>query len=136
TNSIADAYAREMPQLPEDEGPPPDLEDLISKEDAQKLFINPRPIGEGAVGTVYVATDVRTNTQVALKKLKVNDKTTKFIVGEISMMQKNAQHPNIVKYIASYKVKSDLWVVMEYMDAGTLTEILDLYEKHPESCLT
>jgi len=36
-------------------------------------------------------------------------------------------HPNIVNYINSYIVEDKLWVVMEYMAAGCLTEVLNQF---------
>eukprot|EP01126_Amoeba_proteus_P019671 TRINITY_DN2019_c0_g1_i4.p1 TRINITY_DN2019_c0_g1~~TRINITY_DN2019_c0_g1_i4.p1 ORF type:complete len:258 (+),score=56.45 TRINITY_DN2019_c0_g1_i4:841-1614(+) len=48
------------------------------------------------------------------------------LVTEIAMM-KTLSHPNIVKYIDSYIVEQKLWVVMEFMGGGSLTDILDLF---------
>ena len=48
-----------------------------------------------------------------------------FIVNEIQVM-KESQHPNIVNFLESYLVKNvDLWVVMEYMEGGALTDIIE-----------
>ena len=46
------------------------------------------------------------------------------IVNEILVM-KGAQHPNIVNYMDSFLVKGYLWIVMEYMEGGPLTEVID-----------
>jgi hypothetical protein len=49
------------------------------------------------------------------------------IVNEILVM-KESQHPNIVNFLESYLVKSGelwLWVVMEYMEGGALTDIIE-----------
>lgn len=46
------------------------------------------------------------------------------IVNEILVM-KAAQHPNIVNYMDSFLVKGYLWIVMEYMEGGPLTEVID-----------
>ena len=49
----------------------------------------------------------------------------RFIVNEILVM-KESQHPNIVNFLESYLVKSqELWVVMEYMEGGALTDIIE-----------
>ena len=39
---------------------------------------------------------------------------------------KESQHPNIVNFLESYLVKNnELWVVMEYMEGGALTDIIE-----------
>jgi serine/threonine protein kinase len=70
--------------------------------------------------------DSRSNKQVAIKKMKLDDENSKLLAGEIHMM-KSSNHPNIVNYLDSYIVKNELWVVMEYMANGMLTEWLEQY---------
>ncbi|NXO18333.1 PAK1 kinase, partial [Oriolus oriolus] len=61
---------------------------------------------------------------VALKKMPLHKRSRKeLIVSEIQIMKEN-RHPNIVNYIDSYLVDEDLWLVMEYVDGGTLASIL------------
>ncbi|KAI9262155.1 kinase-like domain-containing protein [Phascolomyces articulosus] len=45
------------------------------------------------------------------------------IINEILVMRE-AQHQNIVNFIDSFLVTGELWVVMEYMEGGSLTDVV------------
>lgn len=40
------------------------------------------------------------------------------------VIMRDYQHPNIVDMYGSYLVNDELWVVMEYMEGGALTDIV------------
>lgn len=46
------------------------------------------------------------------------------IVNEI-MIMKESHHGNIVNFLDSYLVHNHLWVIMEYMEGGPLTDVID-----------
>jgi len=46
------------------------------------------------------------------------------IINEIIIMREST-HPNIVNFNDSYLVKEELWVVMEFMEGGSLTDVID-----------
>jgi serine/threonine protein kinase len=47
------------------------------------------------------------------------------IINEIYVMRES-KHENIVNYVDSFLVGSgELWVVMEYMEGGSLTDVID-----------
>jgi len=102
------------------------LEDLCSKDDPEKVYHGFKKIGEGAAGEVFLAF-TQDEKKVAVKKMALNAESTKLIITEIRIM-KTSQHPNIVTYYNSYIVGEQLWVVMEYMGGGCLTEVLEQHE--------
>ncbi len=75
---------------------------------------------------VYVAKTLATGKKVAIKEMDLaHQPRRELIVNEILVM-KESQHPNIVNFLESYLVKStELWVVMEYMEGGALTDIIE-----------
>ena len=75
---------------------------------------------------MYVAKTLATGKKVAIKEMDLSNQPRKeLIVNEILVM-KESQHPNIVNFLDSYLVKStELWVVMEYMEGGALTDIIE-----------
>jgi serine/threonine-protein kinase CLA4 len=79
-----------------------------------------------ASGQVYVAKMLSTGRKVAIKQMDLASQPRKeLIVNEILVM-KESQHPNIVNFLDSYLIKNaDLWVVMEYMEGGALTDIIE-----------
>eukprot|EP01126_Amoeba_proteus_P046529 TRINITY_DN5266_c0_g1_i3.p1 TRINITY_DN5266_c0_g1~~TRINITY_DN5266_c0_g1_i3.p1 ORF type:complete len:499 (+),score=85.75 TRINITY_DN5266_c0_g1_i3:154-1650(+) len=104
----------------------------ISNEDPHLVFnITNHSIGKGSVGEVFFATDRSNGNKVAIKKLQLmrrgKDRTTT-ILREIEIIA-TSQHHNIVKYLGSYLVIHELWVVMEYVEGGNLYDFLKLGEE-------
>eukprot|EP01098_Paradermamoeba_levis_P009339 TRINITY_DN3886_c0_g1_i1.p1 TRINITY_DN3886_c0_g1~~TRINITY_DN3886_c0_g1_i1.p1 ORF type:complete len:252 (+),score=68.95 TRINITY_DN3886_c0_g1_i1:683-1438(+) len=56
------------------------------------------------------------------------NQNTKLLLTEIGIM-KDSHHPNIVHYFDSYIVEDKLWVVMEYMGGGPLTDVLEQFDQ-------
>ena len=81
-------------------------------------------LGNSASGGVYTAYQVGTNISVAIKQMDLDKQPKKdLIINEILVMRAS-RHPNIVNYIDSFLYKNDLWVVMEYMEGGSLTDVV------------
>ena len=99
----------------------------MSKGDPTKMFVNMVKVGEGAAGEVFLCTFTQTNEQVAVKKMPLNAQNVKLLTSEIYIM-KESRHKNVVAYIDSFRVESQLWVAMEYMGGGCLTEILEQFD--------
>ena len=85
----------------------------------------PSPWGSCSVsGGVFTAYQVVTNLSVAIKQMDLDKQPKKdLIINEILVMRAS-RHTNIVNYIDSFLYKNELWVVMEYMEGGSLTDIV------------
>ncbi|KAG1058046.1 hypothetical protein G6F43_000165 [Rhizopus delemar] len=102
------------------------LRSVVSKGDPNECYKRVKRVGQGASGSVFVAVSLATNTKVAVKQMDLSTQPRKeLIVNEILVM-KESQHFNIVNYLDSFLVgNNDLWVVMEYMEGGALTDVID-----------
>ncbi|ORZ09636.1 kinase-like domain-containing protein [Lobosporangium transversale] len=104
------------------------LQAICTDADPTKLYRNLVKIGQGASGGVYTAYQVGTNLSVAIKQMNLEQQPKKdLIINEILVM-KESSHKNIVNFIDSFLYRGDLWVVMEYMEGGSLTEVVTTNE--------
>jgi len=114
--------------LPAEKAQETSLKDLVNTvDDPQVVFINQVKVGEGAAGEVFLANEVPSGRKVAIKKMIINKENMKMIVTEIEIM-KSSKHVNLVEYIDCFDVNKSLWVIMEFMDGGCLTDILEEFE--------
>ncbi|CAG0902185.1 unnamed protein product [Cyprideis torosa] len=84
-------------------------------------------LGEGSYGSVYKALHKESGQVLAIKQVPV-DTDLQEIIKEISIMQQ-CDSPYIVKYYGSYFKNTDLWIVMEYCGAGSVSDIMRLRKK-------
>ncbi|KAL6714430.1 signal transducing kinase of the PAK [Lecanora helva] len=100
------------------------LNAICSTGDPMKKYRNLNKIGQGASGGVFTATEVGTNKCVAIKQMNLEQQPKKdLIINEILVM-KDSKHKNIVNFMDSYLRQGDLWVIMEYMEGGSLTDVV------------
>jgi len=118
------------------------LKQVVSKDDPQLSYSKQKKIGQGASGSVYVARihesaaspvarrlyqQHGSKSQVAIKQMDLRNQPRKeLIVNEIIVM-KESSHPNIVNFLDSFlqEGNNELWVVMEFMEGGALTDVID-----------
>ncbi|SCW04587.1 LAFE_0H16842g1_1 [Lachancea fermentati] len=124
--------------------------EIMSKLKSVTINTDPTPYfqmiekaGQGASGSVYLAERTKllpyteshrieeigeqhVGDKVAIKHMILSKQPRKeLIVNEILVM-KDSQHKNIVNFLEAYlKTEDDLWVVMEYMEGGSLTDIIE-----------
>ncbi|KAF7727717.1 Protein kinase, partial [Apophysomyces ossiformis] len=101
------------------------LRAIVSGGDPNMLYRRIKRIGQGASGSVYLANHLITGTNVAVKQMDLAKQSRlDLIVNEI-MIMKESRHCNIVNYLDSFLVHGDLWVVMQYMEGGALTDVIE-----------
>ncbi|XP_053660842.1 serine/threonine-protein kinase Pak [Anopheles marshallii] len=100
------------------------LRTIVSVGDPKRKYNKMEKIGQGASGTVYTAIESSTGMEVAIKQMNLSQQPKKeLIINEILVMREN-KHPNVVNYLDSYLVSEELWVVMEYLPGGSLTDVV------------
>uniref|UniRef100_A0AAY4AG51 non-specific serine/threonine protein kinase n=1 Tax=Denticeps clupeoides TaxID=299321 RepID=A0AAY4AG51_9TELE len=100
------------------------LRTIVSVGDPKKKYTRYEKIGQGASGTVFTAIDVATGQEVAIKQINLQKQPKKeLIINEILVM-KELKNPNIVNFLDSFLVGEELFVVMEYLAGGSLTDVV------------
>jgi hypothetical protein len=118
------------------------LRSVVNLSNPLESYNKQKKIGQGASGSVYVARIresapsriaqdiIRANgprAQVAIKQMDLRSQPRKeLIVNEIIVM-KESRHENIVNFLDAFLQEDtyELWVVMEFMEGGALTDVID-----------
>ena len=83
-------------------------------------------IGNGAFGKVVKAINKKNQEIVAVKILNINKSKSKYenIKTEANIL-KELNHINIVKYLDYFESGNNIYIVMEYLDGGTLKQYIE-----------
>jgi protein-serine/threonine kinase len=118
------------------------LKEAVSKDDPNMSYSKQKKIGQGASGSVYVA-KIKENplspiarevvrqqgskAQVAIKQMDLAHQPRKELIVNEIMVMKDSKHRNIVNFLDAFLRNNftELWVVMEYMEGGALTDVID-----------
>ncbi|XP_049875078.1 serine/threonine-protein kinase PAK mbt [Pectinophora gossypiella] len=109
---------------------------VVSEGDPRASLSGFSKIGEGSTGVVCAATDTRTRRRVAVKMMNLRKQQRRELLFNEVVIMRDYPHPNIVEMHASYLVGDELWVVMEYMAGGALTDIVTRAKMDPEQIAT
>ncbi|XP_026330617.1 serine/threonine-protein kinase PAK mbt [Hyposmocoma kahamanoa] len=109
---------------------------VVSEGDPRATLTGFSKIGEGSTGVVCAATDTRTRRRVAVKMMNLRQQQRRELLFNEVVIMRDYPHPNIVEMHASYLVGDELWVVMEYMAGGALTDIVTRSRMDPEQIAT
>ena len=91
-----------------------------------------RVLGSGGMGTVYLATDVSDHSVWAIKEQKVTAANRSRLLSEAEIMAK-LEHPAFPR-LRSYEERDGLlYIVMEYIEGDTLSQVLAKKERLTET---
>ncbi|TPX75468.1 hypothetical protein CcCBS67573_g03267 [Chytriomyces confervae] len=102
---------------------------ICNPADPTRIYTNLTKIGQGASGLVSTAHPTYNPTSVvAIKQMNLEKQPKQeLIINEILVMRE-ARHKNIVNFIDSFLFQGDLWVIMEYMEGGPLTNVVTQFD--------
>ncbi len=98
---------------------------------ARKVVLSDRyqigeELGRGAYGQVFKGIDLINNLPVAIKQISLagmSAENLQGVQGEIELL-KTLNHANIVKYIGSFKTRTHLYIILEFMESGALSAMI------------
>ena len=97
---------------------------VVSPGDPRETLENFIKIGEGSTGIVCIASDARSGGQVAVKRMDLRKQQRRELLFNEVVIMRDYHHPNIVQMHDSFLVEDELWVVMEFLEGGALTDIV------------
>ncbi|KAM8853912.1 serine/threonine-protein kinase PAK 4 isoform 1-T2 [Synchiropus picturatus] len=93
-------------------------------------------IGEGSTGIVCIATVKTTGKLVAVKKMDLRKQQRRELLFNEVVIMRDYHHENVVEMYNSYLVGDELWVVMEFLEGGALTDIVTHTRMNEEQIAT
>lgn len=110
----------------------PPIEKVLKKVNPHTFLQKITKIDEGSTCVIYTAFYPEINSIVAMKEMFLTPKNESLLLEETRIMAA-MQHKNIVKFHSAYRVDDTLWILMEYMNGGSLTNVAqycDCQEPH------
>lgn len=112
------------------------LQMVVDKGDPRSYLENFVKIGEGSTGVVCIATEKHSGRQVAVKMMDLRRQQRRELLFNEVVIMRDYQHRNVVEMFKSALVEEELWVIMEYLQGGALTNIVSETRLNEEQIAT
>ncbi|XP_076308804.1 serine/threonine-protein kinase PAK 2-like [Tachypleus tridentatus] len=99
------------------------LTQIVNPGNPYTTYVLQEIIGNGGFGIVHKAKHEHTKEVVAVKIIELKKPMKKEALNEVLVMRK-MRHPNLVKFLDSYIVGDNLWIVTEFLGGGTLCDLI------------
>mmetsp|Transcript_1643 Transcript_1643/g.1987 ORF Transcript_1643/g.1987 Transcript_1643/m.1987 type:complete len:410 (+) Transcript_1643:145-1374(+) len=93
----------------------------IENKNPEQMYKKLEKLGEGAGGIVFKIEDKKSKE---ISAVKISPKAELHYIESEIAIHAMSKHKNIVNYKATYLWKNDVWIVMDLVDAGCLTDYL------------
>ncbi|CAH8667878.1 unnamed protein product [Schistosoma margrebowiei] len=100
------------------------LRTIVSRGKPSEKYETLGRIGHGASGVVYIGRELQSGCRVAIKQMSLRQQPRKELILNEILVMRTYRNPNVVNYLDSYLLGDELWVVMEYLDGGSLTDVI------------
>ncbi|OXB70086.1 UNVERIFIED_CONTAM: hypothetical protein H355_004208 [Colinus virginianus] len=109
---------------------------VVDQGDPRTLLENYIKIGEGSTGIVCIAREKHSGRQVAVKMMDLRKQQRRELLFNEVVIMRDYQHVNVVEMYKSYLVGEELWVLMEFLQGGALTDIVSQIRLNEEQIAT
>ncbi|KAM4633501.1 serine/threonine-protein kinase PAK 6-like [Polymixia lowei] len=112
------------------------LQMVVDKGDPRTSLENFVKIGEGSTGVVCIARERHSGRQVAVKMMDLRKQQRRELLFNEVVIMRDYRHQNVVEMFRSALVEEELWVIMEYLQGGALTNIVNETRLNEEQIAT
>ncbi|XP_048063848.1 serine/threonine-protein kinase PAK 6b isoform X2 [Megalobrama amblycephala] len=100
------------------------LQMVVDNGDPRSYLESFVKIGEGSTGVVCIAREKHSGRQVAVKMMDLRKQQRRELLFNEVVIMRDYRHKNVVEMYKSALVGEELWVIMEYLQGGALTNIV------------
>ena len=107
--------------------------DVGSKLDDFQII---RPLGKGHFGSVFLVTSKLTNKLYAMKEILASKYSSQEELNQVEKeikLLENLRHPHVITYFNSFKENGNIYIIIEYINGGSLEELLLKYIKQKKN---